>query len=57
MLPGAMPSSYRFNPKLKEEWTRAAAQGREEQLRIEKWMTERAEMAEAAARKAAGGKK
>jgi NADH-quinone oxidoreductase subunit B len=57
VLPGAMPSSYRFNPKLKEEWTRAAAQGREEQLRIEKWMTERAGMAEAAARKAAGGKK
>jgi NADH-quinone oxidoreductase subunit B len=57
VAPGAMPSSYRFNPKLKEEWTRAAAQGREEQLRIEKWMTERAEMAEAAARKAAGGKK
>jgi NADH-quinone oxidoreductase subunit B len=56
VAPGAMPSSYRFNPKLKEEWTRAAAQGREEQLRIEKWMTERAELAEAAARKA-GGKK
>jgi NADH-quinone oxidoreductase subunit B len=56
VAPGAMPSSYRFNPKLKEEWTRAASQGREEQLRIEKWMTERAGLAEAAARKA-GGKK
>jgi len=45
VAPGAMPSSYRFNPRLREEWTRAAAHGREEQLRIEKWMTERAELA------------
>jgi NADH-quinone oxidoreductase subunit B len=36
--PGAMPSSYRFNKKLREEWERAAAEGREEQLRIQKWM-------------------
>jgi NADH-quinone oxidoreductase subunit B len=57
VAPGAMPSSYRFNPKLKEEWTRAAAQGREEQLRIEKWMTERAELLEVAARKAEGKKR
>jgi NADH-quinone oxidoreductase subunit B len=57
VAPGAMPSSYRFNPRLKEEWTRAAAQGREEQLRIERWMTERAEIAEAAAKAEAGGKK
>src|SRR5215210_467037 len=42
VAPGAMPSSYRYNPKLREEWTKAAAQGREEQLRIEKWMVERA---------------
>jgi NADH-quinone oxidoreductase subunit B len=56
VAPGAMPSSYRFNPRLREEWTRAVAQGREEQLRIEKWMAERAELAEAAARRD-GGKK
>ncbi|WP_117209659.1 NuoB/complex I 20 kDa subunit family protein [Allorhizocola rhizosphaerae] len=35
---GAMPSSYRFNSKLRAEWERAAAEGREEQLRIQKWM-------------------
>jgi NADH-quinone oxidoreductase subunit B len=45
VAPGAMPSSYRHNPKLREEWTKAVAQGREEQLRIEKWMVERAELA------------
>jgi NADH-quinone oxidoreductase subunit B len=42
--PGAMPSSYRFNPKLRAEWEKAAAQGREEQLRIERWMAERARL-------------
>jgi NADH-quinone oxidoreductase subunit B len=42
--PGAMPSSYRFNPKLKAEWLKAAAEGREEQLRIERWMAERAQL-------------
>jgi NADH-quinone oxidoreductase subunit B len=54
VAPGAMPSSYRFNPTLREEWKRAAAQGREEQLRIEKWMVERAELA---AKARDGGKK
>ena len=54
VAPGAMPSSYRFNPTKREEWKRAAAQGREEQLRIEKWMVERAELA---ARARDGGKK
>src|SRR5687768_15196589 len=54
VAPGAMPSSYRHNARLREEWTRAAAQGREEQLRIEKWMTERADLAESAARRDGG---
>src|SRR6187551_2836075 len=53
VAPGAMPSSYRFNPTKREEWKRAVAQGREEQLRIEKWMVERAELA---ARARDGGK-
>jgi NADH-quinone oxidoreductase subunit B len=38
VAPGAMPSSYRFNKKLRAEWEQAAAEGREEQLRIRKWM-------------------
>jgi NADH-quinone oxidoreductase subunit B len=42
--PGAMPSSYRFNKARRAEWTKAAAQGREEQLRIQKWMEERARL-------------
>jgi NADH-quinone oxidoreductase subunit B len=33
-----MPSSYRYNKKLRMEWEQAAAEGREEQLRILKWM-------------------
>ena len=57
VAPGAMPSSYRFDPKLKEEWTRAVAQGREEQLRIQKWMTERAELRKPRPRKAGGKNK
>jgi NADH-quinone oxidoreductase subunit B len=43
--PGAMPSSYRFDPKLREEWIKAAGQGREEQLRIQRWMEERTRLA------------
>jgi NADH-quinone oxidoreductase subunit B len=35
---GAMPSSYRFNKELRGEWERAFVEGREEQLRIERWM-------------------
>src|SRR5687767_11165479 len=35
---GAMPSSWRFNKELRPEWERAVAEGREEQLRIERWM-------------------
>jgi NADH-quinone oxidoreductase subunit B len=42
--PGAMPSSYRHDKVLRAEWEKAAAQGREEQLRIEKWMEERARL-------------
>jgi NADH-quinone oxidoreductase subunit B len=38
---GAMPSSYRFDKARKAEWTEAVAAGREEQLRIQKWMEER----------------
>jgi NADH-quinone oxidoreductase subunit B len=44
VAPGAMPSSYRFDKVKKAEWTRAVAQGREEQLRIQKWMEERANL-------------
>jgi len=35
---GSMPSSFRHNKELRAAWHKAAAQGREEQLRIEKWM-------------------
>ena len=38
---GAMPSSYRFDKARKAEWIEAVAAGREEQLRIQKWMEER----------------
>ena len=44
IAPGAMPSSYRFDPARKAKWTKAVAQGREEQLRIEEWMAERAKL-------------
>jgi NADH-quinone oxidoreductase subunit B len=39
--PGAMPSSYRFDPRKRKQWEAAAANGREEQLRIENWMKSR----------------
>jgi NADH-quinone oxidoreductase subunit B len=42
--PGAMPSSYRFDKTRRAEWEKAAAHGREEQLRIQKWMEDRARM-------------
>jgi NADH-quinone oxidoreductase subunit B len=54
--PGAMPSSYRFDKKRKAEWLKAAAQGREEQLRIQNWMEERARIAGAAPRKNGGSR-
>ena len=41
--PGATPSSWRFDKKRRAEWERAVVEGREEQLRIERWMQERAE--------------
>ncbi|GAB3867609.1 NuoB/complex I 20 kDa subunit family protein [Dactylosporangium cerinum] len=44
VAPGAMPSSYRFDKAKRAEWTKAVAQGREEQLRIQKWMEERANL-------------
>jgi NADH-quinone oxidoreductase subunit B len=44
VAPGAMPSSYRFDKAKRAEWTKAVAQGREEQLRIQKWMEERAQL-------------
>ncbi len=53
--PGAMPSSYRFNKAKRAEWTKAVAEGREEQLRILDWMEEQAERQRAAA--SAGGKR
>jgi NADH-quinone oxidoreductase subunit B len=48
VAPGEMPSSYRFDRARRAEWLKAAANGREEQLRIEKWMAERARIAGAA---------
>jgi NADH-quinone oxidoreductase subunit B len=38
VAPGAMPSSYFYDKKRRVEWEQAAAEGREEQLRIKKWM-------------------
>jgi NADH-quinone oxidoreductase subunit B len=40
VAPGAMPSSYRSDKAKRAEWTQAVREGREEQLRIEKWMQE-----------------
>ncbi|BCB86383.1 NuoB/complex I 20 kDa subunit family protein [Phytohabitans suffuscus] len=37
---GSMPSSYRSDKVKRAEWTQAVREGREEQLRIEKWMQE-----------------
>src|SRR5690242_11838674 len=54
VAPGAMPSSYRFDRQRKAEWLKAAAQGREEQLRIEEWMADRARIAESSSRKGGG---
>jgi len=45
IAPGAMPSSYRFDKARRDKWVKAAAHGREEQLRIEEWMAERARIA------------
>jgi NADH-quinone oxidoreductase subunit B len=45
--PGSIPSSYRFNKGRREAWIKAAGSGREEQLRIEDWMAERAQLASA----------
>jgi NADH-quinone oxidoreductase subunit B len=45
VAPGEMPSSYRFDRTKRAEWIKATGQGREEQLRIEKWMAERARIA------------
>ncbi|NUS72155.1 MAG: NADH-quinone oxidoreductase subunit B [Corynebacteriales bacterium] len=41
VLPGAMPSSFRFDKKLRKQWEEAVAQDREEQLRIERNIGER----------------
>jgi NADH-quinone oxidoreductase subunit B len=43
--PGAMPSSYAYDRKRRDDWLAAAEHGREEQLRIEKWMAERSRIA------------
>ncbi len=37
-----MPSSYRYDKAQRAQWEQAAKDGREEQLRIENWMRERA---------------
>jgi NADH-quinone oxidoreductase subunit B len=52
--PGEMPSSYRFDKQRRAEWLKAAAQGREEQLRIQKWMEDRARVAGTVPRKNGG---
>jgi NADH-quinone oxidoreductase subunit B len=54
--PGEMPSSYRFDKKRKAEWLKASAEGREEQLRIQKWMEDRARIAGTAPRKNGGSR-
>jgi NADH-quinone oxidoreductase subunit B len=41
--PGRMPSSWRHDKARRAEWEQAVAEGREEQLRIERWMERRAE--------------
>jgi NADH-quinone oxidoreductase subunit B len=42
VAPGAMPSSYRYDKAKRAQWEQATKEGREEQLRIENWMRERA---------------
>jgi len=42
VAPGAMPSSYRFDKTRRADWAKAAEHGREEQLRIQRWMEDRA---------------
>jgi NADH-quinone oxidoreductase subunit B len=54
IAPGSMPSSYRFDKQRRADWVKAAKQGREEQLRIEKWMEDRARVAGTAARRDGG---
>jgi NADH-quinone oxidoreductase subunit B len=41
--PGAVPSSWWFDKARRAEWEQAVAEGREEQLRIERWMQLRKE--------------
>src|SRR6476661_4492257 len=52
--PGSIPSSYRFDKRKREAWIKAARTGREEQLRIEEWMAERAQLAAAREKPAIG---
>jgi NADH-quinone oxidoreductase subunit B len=54
--PGEMPSSYRFDKQRRREWLKAAAQGREEQLRIQNWMEDRARIAGTVPRKNGGSR-
>ncbi|MGH3427105.1 MAG: hypothetical protein ACRDQZ_06010, partial [Mycobacteriales bacterium] len=44
LRPGAMPSSYRFNRKKREQWKQAVKDGDAEQLRVREHMER--EMAE-----------
>jgi len=46
VAPGAMPSSYRSDKARAVEWEQAVREGREEQLRIEKWMDEQRHLKE-----------
>jgi NADH-quinone oxidoreductase subunit B len=54
--PGEMPSSYRFDRRRRADWRNAAGEGREEQLRIEKWMADRARLAGTGSRRSGGGR-
>lgn len=46
VAPGAMPSSYRSDKARAAQWESAVREGREEQLRIEKWMEEQRHLGE-----------
>jgi NADH-quinone oxidoreductase subunit B len=51
--PGTTPSSYRFDKAKRAEWAQAVREGREEQLRIQRWMERQAREREAGERQGA----
>jgi NADH-quinone oxidoreductase subunit B len=46
LAPWSVPSSYQVDPARRAEWLKAAAEGREEQLRIENWMRDQPHLRE-----------